>query len=71
MDSVGRGDGAVVPLFVLDDRVVWARHFLAHLVDRDLASNNHRWQWVAGTGTDAAPFYPHLQSDGPIPPLGP
>ena len=33
-----------------------ARHFLAHLVDGDLASNNHGWQWVAGTGTDAAPF---------------
>jgi deoxyribodipyrimidine photo-lyase len=34
-----------------------ARHFLAHLVDGDLASNNHNWQWVAGTGTDAAPYF--------------
>jgi deoxyribodipyrimidine photo-lyase len=34
-----------------------ARWFLQHLVDGDLASNNHGWQWVAGTGTDAAPFY--------------
>jgi len=34
-----------------------ARHFLAHLVDGDLASNNHGWQWVAGTGTDAAPYF--------------
>ncbi len=34
-----------------------ARHFLQHLVDGDLASNNHGWQWVAGTGTDAAPYY--------------
>jgi deoxyribodipyrimidine photo-lyase len=34
-----------------------ARHFMHHLVDGDLASNNHGWQWVAGTGTDAAPFY--------------
>ncbi len=34
-----------------------ARHFLAHLVDGDLASNNHGWQWVAGSGTDAAPFF--------------
>jgi deoxyribodipyrimidine photo-lyase len=34
-----------------------ARHFLRHLVDGDLASNNHGWQWAAGTGTDAAPFF--------------
>ena len=31
--------------------------FLQHLVDGDLASNNHGWQWVAGTGTDPAPFF--------------
>jgi deoxyribodipyrimidine photo-lyase len=34
-----------------------ARFFLDRLVDGDLASNNHGWQWVAGTGTDAAPFF--------------
>ena len=28
-----------------------------HLVDGDLASNQHGWQWAAGTGTDAAPFF--------------
>jgi deoxyribodipyrimidine photo-lyase len=22
-----------------------------------VASNNHGWQWVAGTGTDAAPYF--------------
>ncbi|HLK43711.1 MAG TPA: deoxyribodipyrimidine photo-lyase [Thermoleophilia bacterium] len=33
-----------------------ARWFLNHLVDGDLASNNHGWQWVAGTGTDASPY---------------
>ena len=36
---------------------VGARHFLDHLLDGDLASNNHGWQWVAGTGTDAAPYF--------------
>jgi deoxyribodipyrimidine photo-lyase len=36
---------------------VGAQHFLDHLIDGDLASNNHGWQWVAGTGTDAAPYY--------------
>ncbi|MDO8390194.1 MAG: deoxyribodipyrimidine photo-lyase [Actinomycetota bacterium] len=34
-----------------------ARHFLGHLVDGDLASNSHGWQWVAGTGTDASPYF--------------
>jgi len=34
-----------------------ARHFMAYLVDGDLASNTHGWQWVAGTGTDAAPYH--------------
>ncbi len=38
-------------------RPVGARHFLDHLVDGDIASNNHGWQWVAGTGTDASPYY--------------
>lgn len=27
------------------------------LVDADLASNSFNWQWVAGSGTDAAPFF--------------
>ena len=34
-----------------------AKWFLWRLVDGDLASNQHGWQWVAGTGTDAAPFF--------------
>jgi deoxyribodipyrimidine photo-lyase len=34
-----------------------ARHFLRYLVDGDLASNQHGWQWVAGTGTDASPYH--------------
>ncbi|MGY1750400.1 FAD-binding domain-containing protein [Modestobacter sp. SYSU DS0511] len=34
-----------------------ARWFMQHLVDGDLASNQHGWQWVAGTGTDASPYY--------------
>jgi deoxyribodipyrimidine photo-lyase len=33
------------------------RHFMRHLVDGDLASNNGGWQWAAGTGTDAAPWF--------------
>ena len=34
-----------------------ARWFMWRLVDGDLASNYHGWQWTAGTGTDAAPFH--------------
>ena len=33
------------------------RHFMRHLVDGDLASNNGGWQWAASTGTDAQPFF--------------
>jgi deoxyribodipyrimidine photo-lyase len=34
-----------------------ARWFLQQLQDGDLSSNNHGWQWVAGSGTDAAPYF--------------
>jgi len=34
-----------------------AKWFMWRLVDADLASNQHGWQWTAGTGTDAAPFH--------------
>ena len=40
--------------------------FERELADADLASNNGGWQWVAGSGTDAAPYFrvfnPVLQS---------
>ncbi|MGI9596120.1 MAG: cryptochrome/photolyase family protein [Acidimicrobiales bacterium] len=45
---------------VKDLHVDWtrgARFFMNHLVDGDLASNSHGWQWVAGTGTDASPYF--------------
>ena len=31
--------------------------FLDTLVDADLANNSASWQWVAGCGTDAAPYF--------------
>jgi deoxyribodipyrimidine photo-lyase len=49
----------VASFLVKDLHVDWrrgARWFLDRLVDGDLASNHHGWLWVAGTGTDAAPF---------------
>lgn len=50
----------VASFLVKDLHVEWqhgARHFMRHLVDGDLASNQHNWQWVAGCGTDAAPYF--------------
>jgi deoxyribodipyrimidine photo-lyase len=41
-------------------RVHWiegARWFWDTLVDADLANNTLGWQWVAGTGADAAPYF--------------
>ena len=32
-------------------------HFMRHLVDGEIASNNGGWQWSAGTGADAAPYF--------------
>ncbi|WP_019874911.1 cryptochrome/photolyase family protein [Sporichthya polymorpha] len=50
----------VASFLVKDLHVEWqhgARHFLRWLRDGDLASNQHGWQWVAGCGTDAAPYF--------------
>jgi deoxyribodipyrimidine photo-lyase len=50
----------VASFLVKDLHIEWthgARHFMHHLVDADLASNQHGWQWTAGTGTDAAPYF--------------
>jgi deoxyribodipyrimidine photo-lyase len=34
-----------------------AAWFMDTLVDADLANNSASWQWVAGSGTDAAPYF--------------
>lgn len=50
----------VASFLVKDLHIDWrrgARWFMRHLVDGDVASNQHGWQWTAGTGTDAAPFF--------------
>ncbi|MDW3212448.1 MAG: deoxyribodipyrimidine photo-lyase [Ilumatobacteraceae bacterium] len=50
----------VASFLVKDLHLPWqwgARHFMQHLLDGDLASNNHGWQWAAGTGTDASPYF--------------
>jgi deoxyribodipyrimidine photo-lyase len=50
----------VASFLIKDLHLPWqrgARHFLDHLVDGDLSSNNHGWQWAAGAGPQAAPFF--------------
>jgi deoxyribodipyrimidine photo-lyase len=50
----------VASFLVKDLHLDWqrgARWFMHRLVDGDLASNQHGWQWTAGTGTDPAPYF--------------
>jgi deoxyribodipyrimidine photo-lyase len=51
----------IVASFLTKDLLIdWRRGerwFMTHLVDGDLANNNGGWQWAAGTGTDAAPYF--------------
>lgn len=50
----------VASFLVKDLHVHWrfgARWFMRTLRDGDLASNSLNWQWVAGCGADAAPYF--------------
>ncbi len=51
----------IVASFLCKDLLInWQdgeRYFMKMLVDGDLALNNGGWQWVAGTGTDAQPYF--------------
>ncbi len=51
----------IVASFLVKDLLIpWqigARWFWEKLVDADLANNTLGWQWVAGCGADAAPFF--------------
>ncbi len=50
----------VASFLVKDLHLEWQlgeRFFAQHLVDFDVASNAHGWQWTAGSGTDASPYY--------------
>ncbi|GAB4453622.1 MAG: deoxyribodipyrimidine photo-lyase [Anaerolineae bacterium] len=60
----------IVASFLVKDLLIdwrWGeRWFMQHLIDGDPAANNGGWQWTAGVGTDAAPYFrvfnPILQS---------
>jgi deoxyribodipyrimidine photo-lyase len=51
----------IVAMFLTKDLLInWQRgerYFMQQLVDGDMAANNGGWQWSAGTGTDAAPYF--------------
>lgn len=50
----------VASFLVKDLHIDWRRGaawFMQQLYDGDLANNQHGWQWTAGTGTDAAPYF--------------
>ena len=60
----------IVASFLVKDLLIdWREgeaYFMRQLIDGDIASNNGGWQWTAGVGTDAAPYFrifnPILQS---------
>jgi deoxyribodipyrimidine photo-lyase len=51
----------IVSSFLTKDQLIdWRegeRHFMQYLIDGDPAANNGGWQWAAGTGTDAQPYF--------------
>lgn len=51
----------IVASFLVKDLLIdwrWGeRYFMQQLIDGDPAANNGGWQWTAGTGTDAAPYF--------------
>lgn len=42
---------------LLVDWRIGERHFRRHLIDGDVPQNAGNWQWCAGTGPDAAPYF--------------
>jgi deoxyribodipyrimidine photo-lyase len=51
----------IVASFLTKDLLIYWRegetYFMRRLIDGDLAANNGGWQWSAGTGTDAQPYF--------------
>jgi deoxyribodipyrimidine photo-lyase len=51
----------IVASFLVKDLLIdwrWGeRFFMQHLIDGDPAANNGGWQWTAGVGADAAPYF--------------
>ncbi len=49
--------GSFLTKHLLSDWRVGESHFWGRLVDADLSQNNFNWQWIAGSGMDAAPYF--------------
>jgi len=51
----------IVSSFLTKDLLIYWREgdvaFMKALIDGDPAANNGGWQWAAGTGTDAQPYF--------------
>jgi len=60
----------VVASFLVKDLLIdwrWGeRYFARKLLDYDLASNVGGWQWAAGSGTDAAPYFRIFNPDSQL-----
>ena len=55
-----RGRMISASFLVKDLAIDWRwgeKFFMHHLIDGDPAANNGGWQWTAGTGTDATPYF--------------
>ena len=55
-----RGRMIVASFLTKDLLIDWRKgeaYFMQQLVDGDQAANNGGWQWAAGTGTDAQPYF--------------
>jgi deoxyribodipyrimidine photo-lyase len=63
-------DRVVVASFLTKDLLIdWRRgeqYFAQKLLDYEMASNVGGWQWVAGCGTDAAPYFRIFNPDSQL-----
>lgn len=49
--------GSFLTKHLLIDWRLGEKYFMSTLIDGDLAANNGGWQWCAGTGCDAQPYF--------------
>lgn len=60
----------IVASFLVKDLLIdwrWGEAYFAQkLLDYDLAANNGGWQWVAGSGCDAAPYFRIFNPDSQL-----
>jgi len=65
-----RGRMIVASFLIKDLLIDWRegeKYFATQLIDYNMSANNGGWQWVAGSGTDAQPYFrifnPWIQSE--------